>query len=271
MLSPVEEKLYKLRNNIACNSDVSIIATSIMSQKVSLGFKNIIFDISYGEKTYVRSKSEAKKLAKYLIKIGHYFDMKVRCIITNLNEPIGRFTGNSLEVKEILNSLDNGMTPEMEELVIQIGNIAVQMETGSSMKSYKNEIYEVIKNNNVKQALINYFKENTSTNPFNTKAQNTIPVMSQSSGYIEEIDVSAIKTLAHSINAIRYQNAESIDLECGVELCKKVGDSVRLGEVLGYIHLNDATKVQKAVDSFRLAFIINSNIVMKKKRITGII
>ena len=137
MLSPVEEKLYKLRNNIACNSDVSIIAASIMSQKISLGFKNIIFDISYGDKTYVRSKSDAKKLAKYLIKIGQYFDIKVKCIITNLNEPIGRFVGNSLEMKEIINSLDSGMTPEMGELIVDISNIAIQMETNNSFKSYK--------------------------------------------------------------------------------------------------------------------------------------
>ena len=273
MLSPVEEKLYKLRNNIACNSDVSIIAASIMSQKISLGFKNIIFDISYGDKTYVRSKSDAKKLAKYLIKIGQYFDIKVKCIITNLNEPIGRFVGNSLEMKEIINSLDSGMTSEMRELIVEISNIAIQMETGNFFKSYKKEICDVINKKTIRNIIINYFKESINNSIGNslTKANNIIPVMSQTSGYIEEIDVSAIKTLAHSINAIRYQNNESLDMECGIELCKKVGDSVGAGEVLGYIYLNDETKTQKSVASFRSAFIINSNIVKRKKRITNII
>lgn len=35
-LAPVEEKLYKLRHEIACDNDMNLIAASIMSQKIAL-------------------------------------------------------------------------------------------------------------------------------------------------------------------------------------------------------------------------------------------
>ena len=44
-IAPLELKLYKLRNDIACNDDTSLIAISLMSQKLAMGVKNIVFDL----------------------------------------------------------------------------------------------------------------------------------------------------------------------------------------------------------------------------------
>ena len=62
--APVERKLYKLRNEIACENSLPIIAASLMSLKLATGSNKIVFDITCGKGTYISNKEEAKRLAK---------------------------------------------------------------------------------------------------------------------------------------------------------------------------------------------------------------
>ena len=47
-MAPIENKMYSLRNKIACNDDISLIAMSLMIQKIAVGARNIIFHIPCG-------------------------------------------------------------------------------------------------------------------------------------------------------------------------------------------------------------------------------
>ena len=77
-LAPTEERLYKLRNQIACSDCLELIAISLMSLKVATGSNIIVFDLTCGKCSYLKSRSKAKKLGRLLVKLGKKLDKKVR-------------------------------------------------------------------------------------------------------------------------------------------------------------------------------------------------
>ena len=89
-------------------------------------------------------------------------------------------------------------------------------------------------------------------------------------GYVESIDMSLIRTTAKYLNAIRHTEDISIEPSAGIEFCKKIGDKIQIGEILGYIHTNDDIKVQKAVLNLKEAFCITNKKTKTLSRIVKI-
>lgn len=68
-----------------------------MSKKIASGSKNLVLDIKVGEGALIKNITDARRLANLMIKIGHENDMRVICLLTNMNIPLGNNIGNSLE------------------------------------------------------------------------------------------------------------------------------------------------------------------------------
>ena len=269
-IAPVENKLYKLRNDIACNDDISIIAINLMSQKIAIGIKNVVFDISYGEKAYVKKLIDAQKLSKILIKIGNNVGINVRCIITKLDEPVGKYFGNTLELLEALEALNGKMESDVKDLILELGDKIIELETGSkNSKNNKQRIMEVIENRTAYDKLLELTVKNSENDI--TKAKISIPIMAEESGYVEGIDMSIIRTTAQYLNAIRHKDDDLIDIGSGIKFCKKLGDKVETGEIMGYIYTNDETKIQMAVSNVKEAFYLTDKKINKKSRIVEIL
>jgi pyrimidine-nucleoside phosphorylase len=265
-LAPVENKLYKLRNDIACNDDISIIAVNLISQELALGFKNVVFDISYGDKAYVKTVNDAKKLAKYLIKIGNNENVgiNVKCVITKLNEPLGNSFGTSLETREALRGLEGEMAKDVKELLLEIGNKVLALQTKDSDKNFNTKkIMSAIES----KIAYNKLLALTDNKVVNTTLKKSFPVMADFSGYVDEIDVSAIRTTAQYLNAIRHSEKLELEYGVGIEISKKVGDKVEMGDIIGYIYTDDETKVQKSVSNLKSAFKVVDRKVSNKSRI----
>lgn len=265
-MAPVENKLYKLRNDIACNDDISIIAINLISQELALGYKNVVFDISYGEKAYVKTVKDAKKLAKILIKIGSsdIIGINVKCVITKLNEPVGKSFGTTIEVREALESLSGNMSKDVEELLLEIGNCVLTLQTGCTDKRFnRKRIMEAISSKIAYNKLLSM----TTNEVVNTGLKKAIPVTSDTTGYISKIDVSDLRVTSQYLNAIRHSEMFELKYGTGIEICKKVGDKVNMGEIIGYIYTDEDTKIQKSVSNLKEAFGFSDNKVKKESRI----
>lgn len=270
-MAPVENKLYKLRNDIACNDDIFLIAINLMSQKIALGMPKIIFDISYGEKAYVKTYQEAKALAKILIQMGKELEKNVKCVITKLDEPVGKYFGNVIEMKEVLEALKGNMSQDVTELILEMGTAIITLvDKSKSEKQCKNEIVEVIQNGSAYEQLENLLRKYAPTYQMR-KAENIVPVMAIEEGYVQKIDMSATRVIAKYLEAIRYKKEEPLDLGAGIEFNKKIGDQVNKGDILGYIHTNNEVKISQAVSDFKEVFVISKQKVKNVSRIEGVI
>lgn len=202
--------------------------------------------------------------------MGKELEKNVKCVITKLDEPVGKYFGNIIEMNEVLEALKGNMSQDVKELVLEIGTaIMTLIDRSKNEKQCKNKILEVIQNGSAYEQLENLLKVNTSNFPI-AKAKNIVPVMAIEEGYVQKIDMSATRVIAKYLEAIRYQKEEPLDLGAGIEFNKKIGDQVNKGDILGYIHTNNEVKIWQAVRDFKDAFVIAKQKVKNISRIEGI-
>lgn len=98
-----DKKIYALRDVTGTTESIPLIAASIMSKKIACGSKNLVLDIKVGNGALVKDIESARYLANLMIKIGKEYNIKVVCLLTNMDVPLGNNIGNSLEILEALN------------------------------------------------------------------------------------------------------------------------------------------------------------------------
>lgn len=277
-LNPAENKFYKLRNEIACTDCIPIIAASLMSIKLSTGSNKIVFEITYGNGTYIKTKDQARRLAKILKVIGKKLNKGVMCVITNMDEPLGYAIGHNLEMVEAIEALKGRMPQDLGEVVVTIGSMVLSLTTGSkNLRINEATVKEALRNGKAYEKFIQMIASgwgNTSyienTDLFE-KSEFIMPVYSSDDGYIEKIDADMVGSIAVYLGAGRMNRENKIDRTAGIVLNKKIGDPVTAGEIVAYIHTNDESKVMGATKNLQDAFKISKRKVMQTSRIVEII
>ena len=266
-LAPADKKIYALRDTIACTNSMPLIASSIMSKKIASGANAMVLDVTCGKGAFMPTKEEAKKLAKLMSLIGKNANRKTICVLTNMDEPLGYAVGNTLEVIEAVEALKGNMAEDVKEVVLTLAsqimylsgkynNIVKNKEialdaikSGKALEKFK----ELIKKQN---GDISYIED---LEKFE-KAPIIIPVISNQIGFVEELDAGKVGKACVELGAGRKSKEDSIDHRVGIIFNKKIGDMVKKGEVLAYIHANSSEKVETCVET-----IINSYTIGKKK------
>ena len=252
-LAPADKKLYALRDSISCVESIPLIASSIMSKKIASGAEKIVLDVTVGKGAFMKYIEDAEKLANEMIEIGKLANREVVCVLTSMDEPLGKAVGNNLEVKEAIHFLKGDMPQDLKEVVLELGAYMIKLAgLGENLEENKKQMLENIQNgkafNKLKQMVQNQggdisYLENT--DKFE-KAQFTEEILASQNGYIQEINAEEIGKVACNLGAGRIKKEDNIDYAVGIELDKKVGTKVQKGEILGKIHANDTTKLEIA-------------------------
>ena len=117
-----------------------------MSLKVATGSNKIVFDITCGRGTYIKTHEEAKRLAKLLVRLGKSLNKDVACVITDMNQPIGYSIGHNLEMKETVMALRGIISPDLGDVVEALGSIMIALATDNKdLNANANMIKEVMK------------------------------------------------------------------------------------------------------------------------------
>ncbi len=277
-LNPAESKIYKLRNEIACTDCVPIIAASLMSIKLLTGSQKIVFEITYGNGTYIKTKDQAKRLARILKMVGKKLNKGIMSVITNVDEPLGYSIGHNLEMIEAIQSLKGKMPEDLGDVVVTIGSVILALATKSkNLKANEDTVKEVIRNGKAYEKFLQMIAAqggNTSyiENPdLFEKAEFVMPVYSSEEGYIEKIDADIVGSIAGYLGAGRMNEEDKIDRTAGIVLNKKIGDDVKSGEIVAYIHTNDESKVMGATKNLAEAFKIVKRKIYPTSRVVEII
>lgn len=238
-LVPMDKVIYALRDVTATVSSIPLIASSIMSKKIASGADKILIDIKVGNGALLQTKEEAEKLSELMIKIGEEYKREVRTIISDMNIPLGKCVGNSLEVLEAIDVLkgvekDNNFVNLCYELATEMVSMGLSLS--------KEKAYMMVKNSIEDGSAYQKFLELVKTQNGNIEgikvSEKTYDLCAQSSGTLKAINALEVGKLSLSLGAGKENIDDTIDYTVGVKLNKLVGDSVEKGEVLATLYVN---------------------------------
>ena len=254
-LAPADKKLYALRDTISCTESIPLIASSIMSKKIASGANKIVIDVTCGSGAFMKDIESAKELARVMTKIGELAHKETKCVITDMNEPVGYAVGNTLEVIEAIDILKGKYLPkDIKHIITELGaNMLVLANKAGNLDEGKAKILENLKNGKGYKKFVELVQNQggdisyiENTDKF-AKAKYIIPIIAEKSGNIVKLDALNVGKLSVYLGAGRMKKEDDIQKEVGFVFHKKVGDKVEKGDVLGYIHSNDEEKVQNVL------------------------
>ncbi len=251
---PADKKIYSLRDVTGTVNSIPLIASSIMSKKIASGADIILIDVKVGTGALVKTLESALKLSKTLIMIGNYYNKKVKCVITNMDQPLGCAIGNGLEVIESIDTLKGHGPKDLTELVL---NLSAHLISSAKNIPFETSLKEATSNLNNGNAYLK-FKEmvkaqNGDINNIDL-AENVISVKSKTTGFVKQIDALKIGEIAKKLGAGRLTKKDKIDHGVGIVLSKKVGDYVLQDEELLKIYVrNKDIMVNDILDCFEIS------------------
>jgi pyrimidine-nucleoside phosphorylase len=277
-IAPADKKLYSLRDVTATVDNISLIASSIMSKKLAIGSDAIILDVKVGSGAFMKKLEDAIDLSKEMVSIGTNYGRETVAVVTNMDEPLGKAIGNSLEVKEAIEVLKGKGPEDLRELCLYIGSLLLVLakkvkDPDEGIKLLK----EVLDNNlayNKFIELVEYQGGNIEQvkNPdLLPKSKYVIEVKSNIEGYVTSIDAEKMGICALKLGAGRETMDSVIDHSVGIVLNKKVNDKVALGETLAYIHANDLDKANEVEKEIKSIYQIDKKPGKDKKLIYGLV
>lgn len=270
-LAPADKKIYALRDTIGCTNSIPLIASSIMSKKIASGADSIVLDVTCGNGAFMKNRDDAKKLSKMMSLIGKWADRETVCVLTNMDEPLGYSVGNTLEVIEAIEALKGNMADDVKDVVL---NLCIQMMNLSgkypNILDCKGKILEVIENGKAFEKFkelvakqggdVSYIDD---PNKFE-KAPIITPVISEAEGYVEELDAEKVGKSGVELGIGRMHKEDSIDHRVGLIFNKKIGDEVKQGDILAYVHAASPEKAEKCVEQIKNAYKIGNKKISKK-------
>ncbi|WP_078576936.1 pyrimidine-nucleoside phosphorylase [Salipaludibacillus agaradhaerens] len=245
-LTPADKKLYGLRDVTATVNSIPLIASSIMSKKIASGADRIVLDVKTGAGAFMKELSQAKKLAEAMVTIGNNLGRQTSAIISDMSQPLGFMVGNALEVKEAIDTLKGEGPEDLTDLCLTLGShMAVLAGKAESLERAKEILQEAIDSGKA----IEQFKVFIAAQEGDAtvvdypeklpQASYKIDVLSESEGFVSGIVADQIGTAAMLLGAGRATKSSEIDLAVGLELKKKIGDTISIGEPLVTIHANN--------------------------------
>lgn len=264
-LAPADKKIYSLRDATSTTESIPLIASSIMSKKIAAGANKIVLDVTYGSGAFMKTKERAQELSNTMIKIGKLAKREVVAILTPMEEPLGRNVGNTLEVIEAVEALKGNIEEDVKEVVLELGSNMIKLAgKGENLEENKLKMMQNIKNGKALSKFkelvknqggdVSYIED---TNKFK-RAKFIIPVKIEKEGIIKEIKAEEIGKLSVLLGAGRMKKEDKIVVESGIVLNKKIGDKVKRGEIVAYIHANDEKKAKEAVEKLKNIYIVKN-------------
>jgi pyrimidine-nucleoside phosphorylase len=252
-LAPADKKLYALRDVTGTVESIPLIAASIMSKKLAEGIDGLVLDVKLGSGAFMKTRERAEELARTLVEIGRRAGKKCSALITNMDQPLGRWVGNAVEVQESIEVLSGRGEPDLVELTLALG--AEMLMLGGAAKTVeegREKIAASLKDGTALERFKACVKLQGGELPESTRgwfAEDTVRVTTPSAGIVQSIDAEAVGMAAIALGAGRLRKEDEIDAGTWIWLKKKVGERVEIGEDLAWFSAPRATALKQSGSS----------------------
>jgi len=241
-LVPADKKLYGLRDVTATVDNVSLIAASIMSKKIASGADAIVLDVKVGDGAFMKTLTDARVLAETMLALGQRAGRNVVCVLTDMDQPLGRAVGNALEVREALATVRGEGPPDFAELVLESSaHLLALSDLGVDRAEARARAEQAVADGSAVAAYERWVRAQGG-DPDEAalpKAPVIREVFAPRAGHVQRLAALPVGLAALHLGAGRREKDEAIDHAVGIVCRKKRGDAVEEGEPLAEIHAAD--------------------------------
>ena len=244
-VAPADKKLYALRDVTATVDVIPLIASSIMSKKLASGADAIVLDVKVGHGAFMKTEEEAIKLAELMVSIGRLAGKKMTAILTGMDEPLGHKIGNALEVYEAIETLQGKGPRDLVDVTVEIGaHLLLDAGIEKNFDTAKKRLHQALNDGSAYHKFLELVKAQggdveAMKHPEKLLSKNTLQVKADKEGYIVDINALDIGKAAMRLGAGRETKEDHILLDVGVDLHKKIGDYVKVNDVLATLYVQD--------------------------------
>ena len=249
-LVPADKQLYALRDVTATVDNVSLIAASIMSKKLAAGAEAIVLDVKVGDGAFMKTEVAARELADAMIELGRRAGREVVCLLTDMDQPLGRAVGNALEIREAVETIRGQGPPDFTELVLDgSAQLLALSDLGIGLKEARSRAETVVRDGTALAAYERWIEAqggNPSVSALE-QAPAVRPVVAERAGFVTRLGALDVGLAALSLGAGRRTKTDEIDHAVGVVCLRKRGDRVEAGEALAELHARSEESASAAL------------------------
>jgi len=252
---PADKRLYAMRDVTATVESIPLITASIMSKKIAEGIGGLVLDVKTGTGAFMKSESDARRLAESLVATGRRAGLRAEALITAMDAPLGNAVGNGLEIIECIETLKGRGPADLEELSVLL---AARMLVVAGV-----EVSQHFATERVREALesgaglekLRAIIEFQGGDPHVVDDYTRLPaapgrhlVRAPRGGHIGRLEAELIGRATIALGAGRSRVDDAIDAAVGALVLRKPGDAVAQGEPVVELHYRRAADVAAAED-----------------------
>lgn len=257
-LAPADKKIYALRDVTATVDNVSLIASSIMSKKIAAGAQNIVLDVKCGNGAFMKDEQSATELAEMMVKIGKKCGRNIAAVITNMDIPLGSNVGNALEIKEVIEILENKGDEQLRELCLVLSATILSISYDRNYEEAYKKAEQTLVDGSAYKKFIEFVEAQEGNVDFSTLpvANKALEIKAQKDGYIQSINSRIVGESAVLLGAGREKKTDTIDYGAGIVLLKKTCDKVSINDTIAILYAETDERLKNAEKLFNTSFII---------------
>ncbi|BAW16899.1 pyrimidine-nucleoside phosphorylase [Streptococcus intermedius] len=249
-LVKADKLLYALRDVTATVETIPLIASSVMSKKIAAGADSILLDVTVGEGAFMKNLEDARALARTMVDLGKAVGRRTTAVITDMSQPLGTSIGNRLEILEALDILQGKGREDVTEFICELGQIMLGL---ANVEKTVKEVREHLFDGSALQkfeAMVVAQGGDLEDLYRPSSAKYVVEVTADEVGYISELPAMEFGLFAMRLGAGRAVKTDVLDFETGIVFEKKVGESVKIGEIVAKIYANEKIS-QELVTEFK--------------------
>jgi pyrimidine-nucleoside phosphorylase len=264
-LAPADKKMYALRDATATIEAIPLIVASIISKKGAAGLDAMVIDVKVGSGAFMRDEGRARDLAHALVNTGNSCGIRTRALLTDMNQPLGRAVGNSLEVKECIDILrgevEEGAAPVLTLSLELAAHMLILSEMDDSLGAARERLRKVLDSG----AALERFQQNIEAQGGDPRvcddASGVLPLASESlkvksprSGFVNKVNTTEVGHTIAAIGGGRVRIEDAIDPTVGFVAEIKIGDRVAAGDALGMVYCRNEARAREAAQRIQAAY-----------------
>jgi pyrimidine-nucleoside phosphorylase len=264
-LAPADKKIYALRDSTATVDEISLIAASIMSKKLAGGADAFVLDVKVGSGAFMKTLEEAKVLAEAMVGIAKSHKKNAVAVLTDMNEPLGVYVGNSLEVLEAINTLKGKGESRFVELCLTLSAWMCYLAGKGDIEHCKSLVKDSLDSGKALEKfrdLIIAQGGNSKVIDFPEKilpiSNKVITFNASKDGYIADIDTEKVGIACNYLGAGRTKKEDKIDHSVGMKILKKRGEKVLKDEPIIQLYVSNNSNIEVALKLLDEAYLISN-------------